>query len=192
MYYIPYRVIPTTTHINTISEDGTGQHKFSLVTPKDSTGPFWIGIKDEVMPFPAEMNFANMLSAVTWTLQQISRLMSPDDPSIDTLQKYLSNIMENPCKTKYRQIRIRSPKFSPIWQSTLKGLLLAVGFVEREGYAELGCAEELSRERVQEIALVSYLVNKWKKEEGQTTIHEQPEGADGFGRQGYGRAGTIN
>jgi hypothetical protein len=191
LYYIPYRAVPTSRLVSTISGDGTGQHKFSL---RDGDGPFWIGVKDDVMPFPATENFSTFLLGVNWTLQHMSRLMSPDDPSIEILQKYLTNIIENPANTKYRQIRLRSPKFAPIWLSTLRGLLLAIGFVEHQGFADFGCAEELSRERVQEVALLSYLINKWKEDE-QRNINEnlqQPEGANGFGRQGFGRAGTLN
>jgi hypothetical protein len=193
MYYIPYRVIPTSRHVNSVSDDGIGQHKFSLVPPKHKDSPFWIGVRDDVLPFPAVENFATFLHGITWTLHHMSRLMSPEDPAIDTLQKYLRNIIENPENTKYRQIRIGSGKFAPIWQSTMKGLLLAIGFVEQKAFAELGCDQELPREWVQEVALLSYLVNKWKEEEQQFTDSlDQPEGFDGFGRQGFGRAGHIN
>lgn len=193
LYYIPYRVIPTSRDVNTVSEDGVGQHKFSLVPPRNSNCPYWIGVRDDVLPFPAVEYFPTSILATAWTLQHMSRLMSPEDPSIHILQKYLRNIVENPASTKYRQIRLRSGKFAPIWQSTLKGLLLAIGFVEQEAFAELGCNQELPREWVQEVALLSYLVNKWKEEEQQRVEgFAQPEGYDGFGRQGFGRAGQMN
>eukprot|EP00526_Cylindrotheca_closterium_P024850 CAMPEP_0113652636 /NCGR_PEP_ID=MMETSP0017_2-20120614/28121_1 /TAXON_ID=2856 /ORGANISM="Cylindrotheca closterium" /LENGTH=74 /DNA_ID=CAMNT_0000565515 /DNA_START=30 /DNA_END=254 /DNA_ORIENTATION=- /assembly_acc=CAM_ASM_000147 len=74
----------------------------------------------------------------------------------------------------------------------MKGLLLAVGFVELEAYAELGSDDELSRERVQDLAMLSYMVNKWSEDELQQFDLQQPDGADGFGRQGFGRAGQMN
>ena len=192
LYYIPYRVIPTSHGTNTISDDGTGQHKFSLIPPKDINSPFWVNVRDDIMPFPGSDNFYSPLPAISWTLQHMSRLMSPEDTSIATLQVYLKNIIENPENIKYRQIRIRAKKFAAIWQSPMKGLLLAVGFVEREAYAELGSADELPRERVQELALLSYMVNKWCNDELRRFNLQQPDGADGFGRQGFGRAGQMN
>lgn len=144
------------------------------------------------MPFPGSDNFYSPLPAISWTLQHMSRLVSPEDTSIATLQRYLKNIIENPENIKYRQIRISSKKFAAIWQSPMKGLLLAVGFVEQEAHAELGSAEELPRERVQDLALLSYTVNKWCGDELQRFALQQPDGADGFGRQGFGRAGQMN
>jgi len=192
LYYIPYRVIPTSHGSNTISDDGTGQHKFSIVPPRDRNGPFWVNVRDDIMPFPGSDNFYSALPAISWTLQHMNRLMSPEDTSVTTLQRYLKNIIENPEKTKYRQIRTRSKKFAAIWQSPMKGLLLAVGFVEQEAYAELGSSDELPRERVQDLALLSYMLNKWREDELQQVALQQPDGADGFGRQGFGRAGQMN
>lgn len=144
------------------------------------------------MPFPGCHNFYSPLPAISWTLQHMSRLVSPEDTSIATLQRYLKNIIENPENIKYRQIRISSKKFAAIWQSPMKGLLLAVGFVEQGTHAELGSAEELPRERVQDLALLSYSVNKWCGDELKRFALQQPDGADGFGRQGFGRAGQMN
>eukprot|EP00980_Cylindrotheca_fusiformis_P021195 scaffold8150_cov118-Cylindrotheca_fusiformis.AAC.4 len=193
LYYIPYRVIPTSGRVNTVSDDGTGQHKFSLVPPKDSQSPYWISVKDNVLPFPAVDNFGTFLLGITWTLEHMSRSLSPDDPSIDILHKYLRNIISNPGNTKYRRILVRSRNFAPIWQSALRGLLLAIGFVERGAFVELGCDQELPREWVQEVALLSYLLSKWKEEEQKDVVgRDQPEGYDGFGRQGFGRAGQMH
>lgn len=192
LYYIPYRVIPTSHSIDTLSDDRTGQHKFSIVPPKDANGPFWVSVRDDIMPFPGCDNFFSPITAISWTLQHMSRLMVPEDTSITTLQKYLKNIIENPENVKYRQIRVGSKKFAPIWQSVMKGLLLAVGFVEHEAYAELGSADELPRERIQDLSLLSYMLNKWQENELRQITLEQPDGADGFGRQGFGRAGQMN
>ena len=114
---------------------------------------------------------------------------------VDTLQKYLMNIMNHPDRVKYRQLRIgASSRFQSIWASPLRGLLLAVGFVEVGPYTELGCHDQaLSPERVQDVALLSYLLNEWKRKENGAMQQQQPPGAvDGFGRAGFGRAGTIN
>jgi hypothetical protein len=86
----------------------------------------------------------------------------------------------------------------------MPGLVLALGFAEEGPYAELGCCNKpLSRDRIQDVALLSYLLTKWNKE-GQkqqaesATLHlEQPVGADGFGQAGLGRGvnegrNTIN
>jgi hypothetical protein len=117
-------------------------------------------------------------------------------PEVDTLFKYLTNIVKSPEQVKYRQIRIRSPTFAPIWQSPMRGLLLAVGFVEEQAYAELGCDQPLPRERIQDLALLTYLLTEWKRKEclQSNSNHqiEQPEGADGWGRAGFGRAGQMN
>jgi hypothetical protein len=59
---------------------------------------------------------------------------------------------------------------------------------------KLGCCDEpLSRDRIQDVALLNYLLTKWnnerqKQQAKSATLHlEQPEGADGFGRVGLGR-----
>lgn len=193
LYYVPYRTIPTLPSAPTLCpDDETGQHKFSLV-PSKLNDEFLIGIQDDVMPHPGITRFHQPLEGITWTLTHMSRLMIPEDPAVDTLQKYLKNIMEHPETVKYRQLRVASKAFAPIWQSPMRGLLHAVGFVEVGAYAELGCHDfPLSRERVQEVALLSYLLTQWRFKPTAGSL-SQPEGAvDGFGRAGYGRAGTIN
>jgi hypothetical protein len=191
LYYIPYRVIPTLPTAPTLSPDSTiGQHRFSFV-PSKPNELFYIGIHDTIMPFPAMTHLHQPLHGVTWTLTHMSRSMIPEDPSVDTLQKYLTNIIEHPEVVKYRQLRVASPRFKPIWQSPMRGLLLAIGFVEQGMYVELGCHLPLSRERVQEVALLSYLLSEWKYKPTASSV-DQPEGADGFGRAGFGRAGVIN
>jgi hypothetical protein len=193
LYYIPYRVIPTLPTAPTIGPDNDiGQHKFALV-PSTPNDPFWIGVQDDIMPHPAMTHLHQPLYGITWTLTHMSRCMQVDDPSVDTLQKYLTNIIKHPDVVKYRQIRVASPKFKPIWESPMRGLLLAVGFVEEGRFAELGCHDRpLSRERVQEVALLSYLLSEWKTKPNAASI-DQPQGADdGYGRAGFGRAGAIN
>ena len=199
LYYIPYRVIPTLPDVPTVASDDdqeTGRHQFSIVAPAPLS-PHWIGIDDHVMPFPATTYFTSPLRGMTWTLQQVSRMIddAANSPELDNLYKYLKNIAKAPEQVKYRQIRIRSPNFAAIWQSPFRGLLLAVGFVEEHAYAELGCAgQPLSRERIQDLALMTYLLTEWRLKElsDSSSQTEQPEGADGYGRAGFGRAGQMN
>ena len=167
-------------------------HKFTLV-PSKPNDDFLIGVQDDIMPHPGIVHFHQPLLGITWVLTHMSRMMSTDDPRVDTLQKYLKNIMDDPEPVKYRQIRIASKNFAPIWQSPMRGLLHAIGFVEVGAYAELGCADiPLSRDRVQEVALLSYLLTQWRfKPTSDSQL--QPAGAlDGYGRAGFGRAGSAN
>jgi PUB domain len=193
LYYVPYRPIPTLPTAQTLSPNGeTGRHKFALV-PSKLNDEFTIGVQDDIMPHPGIVHFHQPLLGITWTLTHMSRMMNPDTPSVDTLQKYLNNIMEDPASVKYRQIRTASKNFAPIWQSPMRGLLHAVGFVEVGAYAELGCHDyPLSRDRVQEVALLSYLLTQWRFKPT-ADAQSQPEGAlDGYGRAGFSRAGTSH
>jgi PUB domain len=194
LYYIPYRVIPTLPTASTISpeDNDTGMHKFSFI-PSKADDPYLIGVSDSIMPHPAISHFREPLHGITWTLTHMSRTIVPEDPSIQTLQKFLTNIINHPETVKYRQLRIASQQVKPIWDSPMRGLLLSVGFVEVEGYAELGChAEPLSPSRVQEVALLSHLLREWVSRDSAFSVN-QPLGAlDGFGRHGFGRAGTMS
>lgn len=194
LYYVPYRAIPTLPTAPTVCEHdpSIAQHKFNLV-PSKPNDPFLIGVEDAILPFPSLSCHHEPLHGITWTLTHMSRSIVPEDPSIDTLQKFLTNIIENPEVVKYRQLRIASRHFKPIWESPMRGLLLAVGFVEQGGYAELGCHDyPLSAARVQDVALLSHLLREWKSKPNAVSV-EQPQGAvDGFGRAGFGRAGAIN
>lgn len=211
LYYVPYRAIPTIPAAPTIGSDETiGLHKFALVSSSNNQEhPFHIGIQDVVMPYPGITQLCKPLDAIYWTLNHMSRTNVTGNnaaqtllPDLDTLQLYLINVLKHPGCVKYRQLRIASPRFRSIWASPLRGVLLAIGFVEVGPCAELGCHDQaLSSERVQEVALLSYLLNEWKREETEiSTLNEQlqqqihqPNGAiDGFGRAGFGRAGTNN
>jgi PUB domain len=167
-------------------------HKFSLI-PSKANDPYLIGVDDTIMPHPASTHFFQPLHGITWTLTHMSRTLAPDETSIVTLQRFLSNIINHPEIVKYRQLRIASRHVKPIWESPIRGLLLAVGFVEVYGYAELGCHDlPLSPSRVQEVALLIHLLREWVHKDNSFLTH-QPQGAlDGFGRHGFGRAGAIN
>lgn len=217
LYYVPYRVIPTLPTAPTVGDDNEmALHKFKLIPPEgltqwgDDPDPFYIGIQDDIMPFPAMKYLNQPLYCINWTLKHMIRNniiipYSSSSYSIDLLQIYLTNIMNHPDQIKYRQIRISNPKFqNVIWDTPMKGLLLAVGFIDVGPFAELGCHDEpLSSEWIQDIALLSFLLNEWKNKnlnatttnngDGQQQEQRQPPGAtDGFGRAGFGRAGTIN
>merc|ERR1711935_1176414 len=80
----------------------------------------------------------------------------------NTLQKYLSNILNHPENWKYRNLRIAANRFSPIWGSLLRGLLLAVGFVEDRGFCRLGRSDSpLPNDRIQDVSRVSFLLAEW-------------------------------
>jgi hypothetical protein len=197
LYYIPYRVIPTLKESPTTYDDDhtAGLHKFAIIPPTNysNSTKYYCGVRDEIMPFSAWDHFSTPVQGFHWTLQFMSRLgMAWDDPIIDLVQKYLANIVRAPEVVHYRQLRTRSTgTFGSIWNSPLQGLFLALGFVEVQGFVELGCAgEALSRERIQDVALLSYMITNWKETEKKREWMEQPVGAmDGYGRAGYGRVG---
>lgn len=194
LYYIPYRVIPSLPTAKTTcpDDDDIGMHQYSLI-PSKLNDPYMIGVKDAIMPHPGNIHFLEPLHGITWTLTHMSRTMPPEDPSVNTIQKFLTNIINHPENAKYRQLRIASRHVKSIWYSPMRGLLLSIGFVEVEGYAELGCHDKpMSSSRIQEVALLSHLVREWGSRDNAYET-KQPQGAtDGFGRHGFGRAGTIN
>jgi hypothetical protein len=188
-HYIPYRIIPTTEQVPTIDPDDPdmGVHQFSIVSlgQRQVTDEGAIcHILDPVFPTVIE----STRDAAAWTFQQLARA---NYMYIDTVQKYLSNVVLHPHEVKYRQIRIAQRRFShEVWLTPARGLFLAAGFVEQGAYAELGSADTLPRERVQEISTLLFYIHKWKAIQGQGGLSErQPEGADGHGRAGFGRVG---
>lgn len=193
LHYIPYRIIPTTKKVPTVdpNDPDTGIHQFVIGRPYS----FWsCSIHDPVLPHhPEEQGgLSTPVKAAEWTLQHMSRT---DYLGGDILSKYLTNIVFHPDNVKYRQIRTAQPKFfGAVWNTAARGLMLACGFVEREAYAELGTMQPLSRERVRDVSLLLFALEQWKREQGENGIVgvEQPEGADGFGRAGFGRAGQMN
>ena len=200
LYFIPYKVMPTLKESPTTYDDDleTGLYKFAIVPPTNyqNSTKYYCGVKDEIMPFSSIDNpiADSPVAGISWTLEYMSRLgILWDDPRIDLLQKYLSNIVQSPDVVKYRQLRTRSNGIfgNSIWNSPLQGLFLSVGFVEVQGYAELGCEQEpLPRERIQDLALLSYMVTTWKQKETKREFIEQPVGAmDGYGRAGFARVG---
>jgi PUB domain/VHL beta domain len=204
LYYIPYRVIPTTEKEPTVDPDDPdiGVHRFTIHPPSNkspddtdpTTGaPLWrCQVADPVLPYPAKNFFLTPEIAVAWTLLHCHRMSHTMNVEWNALIKYLSNVVHHPDEAKYRRLRLANPKFAPVWNSPLQGLLLAVGFVEHHEYAHLGRQDgPLSRERVQDVAQLVYHLEQWKDyhETADGSLPPQPEGADGYGREGYGRAG---
>ncbi len=207
LYFVPYKVIPTLPVAPTVGTDGrTGLFAFDIIESDADThaeNNYWIGISDKVLPYPSSNYFDTPLKAIHWTLQHLSRhsqASRTDCFAVETatLQKYLLNIMNHPDVWKYRNLKISSKHFVEIWNSPLRGLLLAVGFVEDRGYCSLSlCDSPISPDKVQEVALLSYLLSEWTRKASNNNLlllgeQQQPIGAaDGYGRAGFGRAGAM-
>lgn len=187
LHYVPHRIIPTTLKVPTVdpNDPGTGIHQFVIGRPES----VWsCSVHDPVLPHRPEQGLSTPIKAAEWTFQHMSRTGYLGG---DLLTRYLTNIVFHPDKPKYRQIRTAQSRFyQGVWNTAARGLLLACGFVEREAYAELGTMEPLSRERVRDVSLLLFSLEQWNKEE--QGVQDQPQGADGFGRAGYGRAGQMN
>jgi hypothetical protein len=188
-------------------EDPTvGMHQFTirpLQTTTAESNPYSVAIDDPVLPFPAEHHFKTPTACISWTLMHCRRMMEAQllDPGMYTiLIKYLTKIVQYPEVAKYRQIRIANPVFHRLWQTPIRGLLLAVGFVECGAYLELGSGSDnspLRRDRVQDVALLLFQVEQSQSlalrgNTNTAVTRQQPLGADGFGRAGWGRVGGMN
>lgn len=185
LHYIPYRVIPTTDAMPTVdlSDREMGLHRFSITRPTDEN--YLCGVSDPVFPFPANEFMIKPSECVQWACLHCHRMNYGE---WDTLIKYLFKIVQQPSNTKYRQIRQANPVFGgKVWNTTARGILFAAGFVENEGYAEIGTSSTLSRSQVQELSWLLMYLERWKSFAGAPS--EQPEGADGFGRASYNRVG---
>lgn len=212
LYYVPYKVIPTIPEAPTMGSDvTTGLFRFSLIdAPSES--PFHIGVSDQILPVPKSLDLHQSLAAINWTLLHLSRAHASSGSSASwieaqaaTLQKYLVNILNHPDIWKYRNLSIASKRFGQVWNSPCRGLLLAVGCLEHHGACTLGSSTKpLVSHRVQDVALLSYLLSEWQRKiasgnnaSGNGTAEasgqqQQPRGAsDGFGRAGFGRAGEM-
>ena len=185
------------------SDGTTGVHRFAITDggDDDNNHPYHAGVRDEILPFPGSAHLETPLKAVHWSLVHLSRaaVRSPWSvgPAVDLLRKYLTNILDHPGEWKYRSLKISGKKFGTVWAvPPLRGVLLAAGFVEDRGVCRLGRSDRpLRDDRIQEVALLSYLLGEWKRKQDEhdnstPDTAEQPHGAaDGFGRAGFGRAG---
>lgn len=185
-HYIPYKIIPTTHQVPTVESEQPeiGIHRFAILSlgqrPQVNDDGLICWIADPAYPTIIETS----QDAAAWSFQEMSRR---DYPYIDSLTKYLTNIVLHPADTKYRQIRIAHKRFSQhIWNTPARGLFFAAGFVEANGYAELGSMESLPRARVQELSTILFYLEKWKRIQD-SPVARQPDGADGQGRANYGR-----
>jgi hypothetical protein len=197
VYYVPYRVIPatrqelsttTTTFVDassvTNSNQHPGVHQFSIhsprTTPSNSVFAFACHIQDPVLPYPASETLVTMEHALDQTLLHCHRLSYK---GWSTLIQYLTNIVQHPKETKFRRLRMANPIFSNgVWMTPAKGLLLALGFVEHGAFVELGTSNELSRERVQDVARLLYHLGQWKEysESSSQVLEYQPLGMAGY------------
>jgi hypothetical protein len=119
--------------------------------------------------FPATTMMYSILYRVSRTLPNIPTVL-PNDPEIGP-HKFAICDPTPPTTTfmtapsPYYMFKTTSCPFplKRISQLPCKplGLVLALGFVEEGPYAELGCCNEpLSRDRIQDVALLSYLLTK--------------------------------
>lgn len=207
VHYIPYTIIPTLPESPTVDPEDpiVGMHQFTirpLQTAAIATYPYIATIDDPALPYPAEHYFKTPTACISWSLMHCRRMMEAQllDPGMyTTLIKYLTKIVQHPEAAKYRQIRIANPVFHRLWQTPIRGLLLAVGFVECGAYLELGQSgsSPLRRDRVQDVALLLFQVEQSQLltltgNTNTAVTQQQPLGADGFGRAGWGRAGGMN
>jgi hypothetical protein len=176
LHYIPYRVIPSVQEAPTVGSDGrTGVHRFTI-READLGSDDRCAVDDPVLPHPASRHILTPTAAASWAVLHCRR-MGYDGWRV--LAKYLTNIVSHPAEPKYRRIRTANAKFNQaIWSTPARGLLLAAGFVEHGAYCELGCDEPLSRDRVQDLALLLFMVER------AAARHEKT--------QGFGRAGALN
>ncbi|KAL7549517.1 hypothetical protein ACHAWF_012781 [Thalassiosira exigua] len=140
--------------------------------------------------------------AVRWSCRQIQRedAVYPGNgiASAKRLLRYLKNVCLHPDDPKYRRLRLGNCIFrEAVYDTGGRGVLLALGFEEHCGYMECGPGggKVLRVDRIQQISDAMEVVH-WTlttMEGGQGPgASAQPEGADGFGRAGFGHAGGMN
>jgi hypothetical protein len=101
---------------------------------------------------------------------------------------------------KYRKLRICNPIFQRnVYNTGARGILLALGFEEYNGYMEAGAAQGIMltderREMFYRACESIRLMENEKIKSNRETQHmqQQPMGVDGLGRAGFGYAGSIN
>ena len=145
-------------------------------------------------------------AAVNWCSQQILRedVTSPGCGMIalKRLRTYLGNVSSHPHLPRYRKLRICNPIFKEsIYNTGALGVLLALGFEEHCGYLECGASKglQLPDYRLEMISRTLWALERDIDRENDDSLtnggiihYQQPSGADGFGRAGFGIAGAIN
>lgn len=172
--YIPYKIIPSVSPDSITLEDGetTGVHRFSLEDAKDDD-PFCCRIVDDFLPF--HPSFRSTGDALELALLHCLRT---GYFAWTTLLKYLENLEKG-----HRVIRIANSTFSDsVWNTAARGVLLALGFQEQGAYVQMPLRwTEQWRKTVLDV--VRHYQNRFERGTSDTP---QPDGADGFGRAGYG------
>lgn len=189
LHYVPFRVIPTTDQCRTVTrQSGEALQRFSILSPSYSSSAKGLvcDIVDPIFPFPAT-KIQSVNKALEWCYQQMERERS----SPHVLLKYLNNILKDPSEPKYRQIRTSNKRFwNGVWIKAGRGVLHALGFEEKGAYVEMGPATgALSTERVKQVSSAVHGLKGVLARMDGIDEKQQPEGADGYGRAGYGRIG---
>jgi hypothetical protein len=146
--------------------------------------------------------------AVAWSCQQIRRedvvYHGNGIESAKLLSRYLRNVRASPDEPKYRRMRIGNPNFQRhVYNTGARGVLLALGFVETYGQMELLSGNDannnttttaLHPDRVRQVEEALAVVDEALRimEGGADIALVQPEGGDGYGRAGFGRAGGMS
>jgi hypothetical protein len=150
-----YSSIPQAVHNNRAK---VGIHQFTICKPpvldSDTTKPYtyYCAIDDPVLPYPASKYITTQREAAGFALLYCYR---NNFIGWNIIMKYLTKIVMKPDVTKYRKIRIANKIFyTNVWAYTIcHGLFYAVGFIESNGYLEIGIGTEpLPRERVQDVS----------------------------------------
>lgn len=138
---------------------------------------------------------------LSWSYQQMQREEAASSglgvSAAKILMKYLSNVSMYPHEPKFRKLRVCNSIFMHnVYNTGARGVLLALGFEEHCGYLECGAArgQMLTDDRtsmISDAVAMLFIVLK-TFENQQTNGRTQPMGADGFGRAGYGYAGSMN
>ena len=187
-HYVPFRVIPTTDQCRTVTKQGKALQRFSILSPSYSSSAKGLlcDIVDPILPFPAT-KIQSVEKALEWCYLQMERERS----SPHVLLKYLNNILKDPSKPKYRQIRTSNKRFwNGVWITAGRGVMHALGFEEKGAYVEMGPATgALSAERLKQVSKAIHGLKGVQARMDGIDEKEQPEGADGYGRASYGRIG---
>ena len=128
-FYVPFRVIPTTDQCRTVTRQGRALQRFSILSPSYSSSAKGLAcdIVDPIFPFSAT-KIQSVEKALEWCYLQMERERS----SPHVLLKYLNNILKDPSKPKYRQIRTSNKRFwNGVWITAGRGVMHALGFEER-------------------------------------------------------------
>jgi hypothetical protein len=193
--YTPQRIIPTCDEQPTVDDEedpDLGLHSFRIVDGDDEDAPAdsRIHIHDAVFPHPARTTLRTPSAAVTWCLLHLHRM---DYVHWAVLQTYLTNILLDPSRSQYRHLRLANATFGPaVWNTPARGLLLALGFVVQGAFVELGTAAPMGPAAIQLVAEALAGVEVRQRQAVDHYHCAQPAGADGFGRAGFGRPGSMN